>query len=401
MRQRALVLSAVVVASVVNVRTLSAQRSNFGLVDGPEAVPRTGWIFTPSLAFQGAYDDNALLLYEPEPPRDFLTTLNPRADVTFLGRRGEFDANYDGAFLMYHDLNTLNSYDQRMSVSARRALTKQVTISARNAFADVPTTELVNFVAVPFVRTGSKLEDFRTGVDVALTKHTTLSGGYSFQWAEFDQPTTLPAFALHGGNSHGASANLKHELSDLTALTASYNFQHAYVVDGSKFDIVNADAGLDRQLLPTTRVFGAFGFSRLGVSQNFAARVGPSYRAGIIHHVRQTSITASYSRSFVPAFGFGGTFQNEEFLSQVHTPLARRVYTNSAVSWRRNEPLEPNGLRLKSFWWETSVGYAVEQWVRVEGFFQFEHQVIDRPGGSLGRKRMGFQVVTSKPMRIR
>jgi len=401
MRQLALFLSAVVVASAVNGRTVSAQRSNFGFADGTEAVPRTGWIFTPSLAFQGAYDDNALLLYEPEPPRDFLTILNPRADVTFLGRYGEFDANYDGAFLMYRDLNTLNSYDQRASVSGRRALTKRVTISARNAFADMPTTELVNFVAVPFVRTGSRLDDFNTGIDVAVTKHTTLSGGYHFQWAEFDQPTTLPAFALHGGHSHGAAANLKHELSDLTALTASYNFQHAYVVNGSTFDVVNADVGLDRQLLSTTRVYGAFGFSRLGVSQNFAARVGPSYRAGIIHHIRQTSITAGYSRSYVPAFGFGGTFQNEEFLSQVHMPLARRVYTNSSVSWRRNEPLEPNSLRLKSFWWETSVGYAVEQWVRIEGFFQFEHQEIDRPGGTLGRKRIGFQVVTSKPLRVR
>jgi len=400
MRQLALVVSVVFVLAALNVGTVSAQRSNFALADAQEQVPRTGWIFTPSLGFQGAYDDNALLLYEPEPPRDFVTVLNPRADVTYFGRRSEFDANYDGAFLVYRDLNTLNSYDQRAAVSARRALTKQLSISARNFFAEAPTTELVNFVAVPFTRTGSKLDDFHAGIDAMLTKHTTLSASYDFLWTKFDEPESVAALTLHGGHRHGASANLKHELSDLTSLTASYRFERAYVVDGSTFDVVNADVGLDRQLLPTTRVYGAFGFSRLGVSQDFTARVGPSYRAGLIHHVRQASITAGYSRSYVPAFGFGGTFQNEEFLSQLHAPLARRVYANSGVAWRRNEPLEPNSLRLKSFWWESSVGYAVERWVHVEGFFQFEHQVIDRPGGSLGRKRIGFQVVTSKPMRI-
>ena len=83
-----------------------------------------------------------------------------------------------------------------------------------------------------------------------------------------------------------------------------------------------------------------------------------------------------------------------------YSPLSRRIYLNSAVSWRRNEPLITNGLRLKSFWFETSVGYAVEQWVAIEGFYQAEHQVIDRPGGTLGRNRVGFQIVTSKPVRI-
>ena len=400
MRQLALVASAVVVASTLNVRTVSAQRSNFALVDEAAPAQHAGWIFTPSLAYQGAWDDNALLLYEPEPPHDFLSMLNPRADLTFLGRRGEFDANYDGAFLMYRDLNTLNGYDQHMSVSGRRALTQRITVSARDSFALVPTTELVNFVAVPFVRTGSKLEDFRGGVDVALSKYTTISGGYNFQWVEFDDQQPLQFSQLRGGHSNGASASLKHELNDLTSLVASYNFQHAYVTNGGTFDVVNADVGFERQLLPATRVFGAFGFSRLGVSENAVASVGPSYRGGITHHAGRTSLTASYSRSYVPAFAFGGTFQNEELLGQVHSPIARRVYLNSSVSWRRNEPLQANSLRLKSLWFETTVGYAVEQWVAIEGFYQAEHQQIDRPGGSLGRNRVGFQVVTSKPVRV-
>ena len=66
-----------------------------------------------------------------------------------------------------------------------------------------------------------------------------------------------------------------------------------------------------------------------------------------------------------------------------------------------DEPLEVNGLRLKSFWLEGSIGYALQPWVRLEGFFLEEHQNIDRPGGVIGRKRVGFQIVTSKPVRIR
>jgi hypothetical protein len=72
----------------------------------------------------------------------------------------------------------------------------------------------------------------------------------------------------------------------------------------------------------------------------------------------------------------------------------------SWVAWRRNEPLETNSLRLKSFWFETSAGYALQTWARLEGFFAVERQEIDRPGGLVGRKRIGFQIVTSKPVRI-
>ena len=48
-----------------------------------------------------------------------------------------------------------------------------------------------------------------------------------------------------------------------------------------------------------------------------------------------------------------------------------------------------------------SIGYTVQPWVRLEGFYDGSRQTIDRPGGELNRNRFGFQVITSKPMRIR
>src|SRR5436309_11282133 len=107
MRHLAIVASAAVLASLFSVRAASAQDSNFALVDEAPAGRFAGWTFTPSLAYQGAWEENALLLYEPQPPSDFLSLINPRADANFLGRRGEYDALYNGALLLYRDLNML------------------------------------------------------------------------------------------------------------------------------------------------------------------------------------------------------------------------------------------------------------------------------------------------------
>jgi len=254
---------------------------------------------------------------------------------------------------------------------------------------------------VPFIRAGSKLEDFRGGMDATLTKFTTVTAAYNFQWVTFGQTKASGDFLLRGGHSNGGSVSLKHQLDDSTSLVSSYSLQHAFVNNDGSFDVQNGDVGLERQLLPQTRVFGAFGFSHLNVSDNGPARTGPAWRAGVTHHLKRTAITASYFRSYVPAFAFGGTFQNEELIGQVQAPVARRIYVQSSVSWRRNEPLEANSLRLKTFWVEGTVGYALQPWIHLEGFFWGEHQVIDRPGGTVGRKRIGFQIVTSKPLRIR
>jgi hypothetical protein len=399
MRHPALVASAVVLALTIGGSPAFAQ-SNFALVDPTAPARVSGWTFTPSLSYQGAWDDNVLLIFQPEPPHDFLTLLNPRGALNYFGRRSEFDLSYDGSFQMYRQLSDLNSYYQNLSVGARRMLTPHIAVYAHNTFVTVPTTELLNFVAVPFIRTGSKLDDLRGGVDVDLTKYTSLTAAYNFQWVTFGDLQGPQSMLLRGGHSHGGSASLKHQVSDTTALTATYNLQHAFVTNGGTFDVQNADAGIERLIFPETRVFGSFGFSRLGVSEFGPPRTGPAWRAGLTHRLKTTALTVTYTRSYVPAFAFGGTFQNEELVAVAHVPLARRAYANSSVSWRRNEPLEVNGLRLKSVWFEASVGYALQPWVHLEGFYSGAHQEIDRPGGIVGRSRIGFQIVTSKPVRI-
>jgi hypothetical protein len=213
--------------------------------------------------------------------------------------------------------------------------------------------------------------------------------------------TTPGAGTLLGGHSHGANVTLRHLVNTRLALTADYNLQHATLRDNQTFDVMNASAGVEYRLSEFTRVFAAGGISRLGIAQIATNRTGPAWKIGLAHNLRTTTVDLLYGRSFVPSYGFGGTMQNEEITARVHAPIARRFYMTSSVSWRHDDPLLTAELPLRSYWIEGSVGYAATPWVRFEGFYAGSHQSIDRPGGVLDRNRIGFQVTTAKPMRIR
>jgi hypothetical protein len=57
-------------------------------------------------------------------------------------------------------------------------------------------------------------------------------------------------------------------------------------------------------------------------------------------------------------------------------------------------------LPLWSYWLEGTLGYAATPWVHLEAFYAGTRQTIDRPGGTLNRNRIGFQVTTAKPVRV-
>jgi hypothetical protein len=363
--------------------------------------PLAGWTFTPALVYGGAWDDNALLRGKSDAtPADYTTTVNPRGELAFNGHRNAFSAAYSSTFTTYRELSPLNSLDQRGSISVRRRMTRRVTFFVRGSAASVPTTDLVQFVAVPFVRLGSRLADAHGGVEAVLTKRTSIVTSYDLQWVSFDRDPLL-GLVLLGGHSQGATLSVRHALGGRTALIADYDLQRAIVVGGDRFDVENAQGGIEVRPWESTRLFATAGFSRLDMSRLAAPRTGPSWRAGLTRRLRTSAVDVVYSRSFVPSFGFGGTTQNEQLTSSLIAPIGRRVYTRSSISWARNEPLTIGGLRLKSTWISANVGYALRPWIRFEGFYDGTHQSIDRPGGQLDRNRVGFQIVTAKPMRIR
>jgi hypothetical protein len=409
---RAARLIFIVVWSALLASAASAQTSNFALMRAPDAqAPPPGWVVTPALLYQSAWDDNVLLrLNGDEAPGDYINLVNPHIDASYLGRHSHFSASYDANFALYRQLDTLNSYDQHASVSASRAVTPHITLFAQNTFASVPTTELFNLVAVPFIRAGTKVDSLRGGTDASLSKYTTVTATYSFDWVAFEQNTFNPF--LFGGHTHGANVGLKHALNPTTSLTANYSFHHSLVgeeavliaganpINHGTFNVQNGDVGFEKLLSPQTRVFGAFGFSRLDIAVVGLSQAGPAWRAGVTQHFKTAYVDASYIRSYVPAYGFGGTTQNEELRAQMMAPLARRLSVQSVVAWRRNEPVAIGALKLKSLWVEGSFGYALQPWVRLEAFYAGDHQVVEAPGGIASRNRIGLQIVTSKPLRV-
>jgi len=399
---RAFTFTIVLLAALLGPAAAAAQESNFVPAAWATPPPSPGWTLTPTLVVGSGWDDNVLVRGKGDTaPADVVSVLNPRATLDFNGGRGQLSATYDGAGLFYRDLNQLDSLDQRGTFSGRRLISKHVALFVHNSAAAVPTTELVQLVAVPFVRTGSRLEDLRTGIEASFTKRTSMLVSYDFQWVDFDHSAPGSA-ALIGGHSQGITLTLRHLLSERLALTADYDLQHATLKDTDQtFDVQNWWAGAEYKFSDVTRVFAAGGLSRLNVTQFSTDRTGPAWRIGLNHQMRRAGVDLLYSRSFVPSYGFGGTMQNEELIGRLQLPLGQRLYTTSSLSWRRDDPLVLAQLPLRSYWVEGSVGYAFTPSMRFEVFFAGTRQTIDRPGGELDRNRVGIQIITAKPMRIR
>jgi len=398
-----LITSALLAALALGAEPAAGQEANLRPAPEANALAPVGWSLTPAIAYSGAWDDNVLVRGKGDTaPADFLNVINPRGTLDYNGPRGQVSGTYDGAFLLYRDLGSLDSYDQHGWIYARRLISRHVALFVRDSAASVPTTELAQFVAIPFERTGSRIDDLRSGIEIAFTKRTSIAAGYDFEWVDFDH-SQPGAESLLGGHSHGGSANLRHTLNARLTLTADYSLQHAIVsTTAETFDVQNGSVGVEYKLSDLTHVLAAAGISRLASTAAFASRTGPAWRLGLSRHFRTADVDLGYARSFVPSWGFGGTMQNEEANARLRVPIARRIYTWGGVSWRRNDPLvaeiEPP---LRSLWVEGSLGYAMTPYVHVEVFYGGTHQSIDRPGGIIDRNRFGFQVITAKPMRIR
>jgi hypothetical protein len=359
-----------------------------------------GWMFTPALVYGGSYDDNALVREKRDvAPGDYTTSINPSGELAFNGRRGDLLADYGGTFVEYRELTSLNSFNQRGSISARRLMTRRVTLFARSSATAVPTTELLGVVGIPFLRLGSRLADARGGLEARLSKRTSLMASYAIQWVDFDRNPLL-GLVLLGGHSQGGSLSVRHALSKRVSLIAGSDLQRAWLVDGDRFNVQTTQGGVELRPWESVTLFGAIGFSRLDLT-GLASRTGPAWRLGLTRRLRTSTVEVLYSRSFVPSYGFGGTTQNEQLTSSLIAPFGRHFYTRSSLSWGRNEPLVEGGLKLTSAWIEGSLGYVLRPWVRVEGYYNGMHQNIEIPGGLVDRNLVGFQIITTKPTRIR
>jgi hypothetical protein len=240
----------------------------------------------------------------------------------------------------------------------------------------------------------------RSGIEAAITKRLSMTAQYGYQWVEFD-PDPILGIELLGGTSHGATGSIRYTVNPRWTIVGHHDIQLATVIDGSRFEVQNTQGGVDVAPWESVRLRATAGISRLDYTELEAPRIGPAFEAGITRRVRGGSLDVSYSRSFVPSLGFAGTSENEELAARAVGPIARRAYIHGGFAWRRNEPLVEGDLKLTSVGFDAGVGYLLQPWMRIEGFLDVIRQDIDRPGGQLSRNRIGVQVVTAKPMRIR
>jgi hypothetical protein len=369
-----------------------------------------GWIFTPAFSVGGTWDDNVLLVFREETiPKDYGSALNPSFDLDFTGRQTQLSVGYDGSFVLYRTVTELNSVEQTGSVAFEHQPNKRVTVFASEAFNLAPTTDALNMGGIPFYRVGSQSNTAGGGVEASLARHTTMRTAYTLNVVDFDFDD-VAGQQLRGGYSHLLEFGLSQVLSPRLSLGGEYSFQRAVVAGridrpefpDERFSIHNALGTVTYQISPTLTISGGVGVARLRASQTLRPQTGPALRAGITHRGRRAVVTASYHRSFVPSYGFGGTFQNEEWLGSVLVPFARnRVYLDGSVAYLNNEALQLLQPSLRSLWYSTKVGYRATRWLSVEGFYNRVSQEAEFARGNLSRNVIGFQVVTSKPMKLR
>ena len=82
-------------------------------------------------------------------------------------------------------------------------------------------------------------------------------------------------------------------------------------------------------------------------------RSAPAFRVSLSRSGARLAWNVGYRRSFLPSFGFGGTFENQEFEASVFGPITRRLDWSASTSVREADPLTTSelgpALRLGAF----------------------------------------------------
>jgi hypothetical protein len=209
-----------------------------------------------------------------------------------------------------------------------------------------------------------------------------------------------------GGHGHGGSVQYGYRLQPRLSVGAEYDMRRGTVDEVQEFDVMNTLGTVDWRLTERLDLSGGFGLSWLKTGLDDQRRTAPAFRVSLSGSGQRFGWNVGYRRSFLPSFGFGGTFQNQEFQANAFAPLTRRLDISGSFAIRENDPLNNDPLvianvGLRSIWARSSISYLATRWMRVEGFYIAVFQDSQRPGGEVNRSRIGVQVATSTRMRVR
>jgi hypothetical protein len=362
-----------------------------------------GWTITPGITVGTLFDSNVAIASAPAAARstasDTLFQIEPFGQVDYVSPRVTFDTGYQGVVRRYVQLNDLDGTDQRAFVSLRDLVTRRVTVFFTDNFLQVPTTDQLELNDVPFQRTGSRYDAFAGGVEARLSKSNDFATRYEMTWVDFVRKDT----ALTGGVVNGVISSLTHRFTERAAAGAEYGVRFADLNQGTQHQVFQNAGGVYRYRTgPDTTFEVAAGLSHLQDETRAITRTGPYVHADLTRRTARATLALDFERSYVPSLAFGGTNQSQEVRGSIQMPVTRnRLYVQEAAAWRRTDPLTTTELALDSIWVQTVVGYALERWIRIEGYHSFTRQDTRLAGGQINRNVAGVQFVVAEPKRIR
>ncbi len=399
----------VVVGLVLLARPMGAQeRLGSG---APDQQYRAGWTFTPTIGVAETYDSNVSLFSQGHTGNDdYVATVFPGAGLHYAGKHTLVDLGYSGSFLDYRRYPALNRWDQRAKFELRHQQSARLAWFGHATAALLPTTDLIDLGGIPFRKTGAKTADGRGGVEYAINGRNRITSSLNYQVVSFDRPEAA-ADVLRGGRIFESMTAWRRKVNERLAVGADYSYRRANVSgDREAFNFHTSEAAVDYDLSSTWSFRGGAGAVYLQRTALTDARVGPAFRASIERNRAGTTFHLGYLRTFIPSFGYGGTVQSQDVGVGFRAPLfhARHFYLASSAVFRDNQPLAGTAapdvivdqLPLRSLRMHTILGWEPQPWVRFEAFYSLVQQTSLRAGGYLDRNRVGFQIVTSKPMRM-
>jgi hypothetical protein len=295
-----------------------------------------------------------------------------------------------------------NHWAQRARLEMRRDVTQRLHIAANVSALRSPSTETVDLVGIPFSLTGTQVFTWSAASGYSLTERDGISASAQYQNVRFDRPEDL-RYYLRGGNVFEISSGYRRRLSARLGAGANYGYRRASEVDELEaFDLQTTRAAFDFHVSQNWSIHGNAGVVFLSATATTPSRQAPAFGASADWSGQRSSFSVLYDRSLMPSFGYGGTVRSQDLGASYRRALTRGVYTAHSVRYRDSDPLFPGPTlsRLRSLRTNSSIGWTPRQWVRLEVFYARTAQTSLQPGGRIDRNRIGFQIVTSKPMRM-
>ena len=323
------------------------------------------WSLQTSLSVTGTFDDNVALAAENE-ERDLVTTFSPAVRVTRHGERVTFSARYQTNVALYSRRQNFNniSHTGQTNLTVTElglGIFQHAQLDISEAF--TYTERLIDFPAEGeavgnegVITEPNDTWRNRASATLTLPFTTGLSGVVSYT----NGITIFKDSALIDTINHNMRVSLQDQLTDRTAVSATYSFQ-LFDFDGERQVNHALSTGITSTLTPTLE-------ANLSVGATYRPETRRTDVIGAASATKQfqyTQASVSYSRQTSSG---GGMFQEPVISQSVALRLVRamgdRATARLSGSYRdsRSTGTESNGLR--GFQIGAAVDYDVTQWLR-------------------------------------